>query len=194
MLSPRKKYIYGAILGLAGIGFVVDRIIGPGPEAAGANEPAVESPKTPAPSPSVAPAAGNNSPSTRNETPVAPEPLSPAAQGIKRLPEIAEVRDLFRPVALESASSEVEQARRQEAEVDVAAAFIAGHRLEGTYRDGTTRVAMVNGRPLRPGQVLGGFRLERVDSFQAVFRKDGREAVLTMPENGAGPETRGTGN
>jgi hypothetical protein len=193
MLSPRKKYIYGAIFGVACVGFMIDRMIGPGPEEAGAKETTTGSSKAPAPSPSANTADGSKPSAVRNETSVAPEPVSPAAQGIKRLPEITQVRDLFRPMAAETAPSEAEQVRRQETEADVVAAFVAAYRLQGTFHDGAVRVAMVNGRTLRPGQVIGGFRLEQVETFRVVFRKDGREAVLAMPENGTGPETRGSG-
>lgn len=190
MLSPRKKCIYGTVFGLAAIGFVVDRIIGPGPEEAGAKEPSAVSAKAAAPAPVAAPATGKST-SARNEPSVVPESAGRAAQEIRRLPDIAEVRDLFRATPPTSPTSETEQAREEKAEADVVAEFIAGHRLEGTFDDGTIRVAMVNGRTLRPGQVLGGFRLERVEAYQAVFQKDGREAVLALPGTEAGPETKG---
>ena len=193
MLSPRKKYIYSAIFGLACVGFVIDRIIGPGPAEAGAKETATEPNKPPVPVVPAIPTDATTPSSARNETPAASAPASPAAQGIKRLPEIGQVRDLFRPPVEEAASSEAERARQKEVEVDVVAAFVAAHRLQGTIRDGAVRLAMVDGRSLGPGQVLGGFRLERVEAFRAVFMKDGRQAVLSLPETGAGPETRGTG-
>ncbi|MBP7933282.1 MAG: hypothetical protein KA354_01425 [Phycisphaerae bacterium] len=183
MLSPRKKYIYGTIFGLACIGFAVDRIIGPGPEEAGAREAAAGPAKAAAPSSAATAAGGTKSPPAPSEAAAAAEPISPAAQRIRNLPEITEVRDLFRPTATEPALSETEQAREQDAELDEVAAFVTAHRLEGTFNDGRNRMAMVNGRALRPGQVLDGFRLEKVEPYRAVFRNRDREAVLTMSQD-----------
>ncbi|HOW72017.1 MAG TPA: hypothetical protein PKY77_15565 [Phycisphaerae bacterium] len=191
MLSPRKKYIYGTIFGLACIGFVVDRIIGPGPEEAGARETAAGPAKAAAPAPAATAAGGTKSPSAQSEAMAAPEPTSPAAQRIRDLPEIAEARDLFRPTATEPALSETEQAREQNAELDEVAAFVAAHRLEGTFNDGRLRMAMVNGRTLRPGQVLDGFRLDKVEPYRAIFRNRDREAVLTMSQDSPRMQQKG---
>lgn len=60
-------------------------------------------------------------------------------------------------------------------------AFVAENRLQGTFAAGASILAIVNGRVLRVGDEIEGFRLERVLRTAAEFRRGTDRVTLSLP-------------
>ena len=181
MQAERRTYALAAVLVVAVIVLIVDRAMKSGPESASAIEitrpiPEAGGRKLP---PAAAPGAGG--PAAKSS-----EPGSAGEDWLRRLPDEPEVRDLFRSL---TARPEADGSAAHDTP-DPVERFCAAHRLEATFQDGGVGCAVVNGRVVRGGQNIGGFRLVAVDAFRAVFRRGRLEAVLTMDVPASSPETR----
>ncbi|MEQ9096135.1 MAG: hypothetical protein RIE32_07720 [Phycisphaerales bacterium] len=65
-------------------------------------------------------------------------------------------------------------------------AFLSQHQLSLVLLSGDTSVAMVNGKPVRLGEEIEGYRLIRVDSRSAVFQSGTQTAELSLPKQTSG--------
>jgi hypothetical protein len=177
----RRTCVLAGIFVLALIALIVDRWMTGGPESASAEE--VERPasrtETRKPPDVAAPRAA------RADAAVVEPPSS--VGWLNGLPDAPDVRDLFAPA---KASAKAEADGAEDGTADPVAGFVASHRLEATFQDGAVGCAVVDGRVVRRGQGVDGFRLVSVDAFRAVFRRGGNEAILTMNAAITGPETR----
>jgi hypothetical protein len=177
--ASRRTYALTSVSILAVIALIVDRAMTNGPQSASAY--AIDRPAAGAARKATAAA-----PPRAASADAAPGPTTRPDDWLGRLPDAPEVRDLF---ATAKALGE-NGAGAVAPSVDPAAEFVAAHRLEATFRDASLGCAVVDGRIVRRGQKTDGFTLVAVDAFQAVFRQGQHEAVLTMEQPTAGPETR----
>ncbi|MGB9626319.1 MAG: hypothetical protein ACPMAQ_15815 [Phycisphaerae bacterium] len=175
MRNRRKAYIYGGILALAVLALLIDRAMYTAPQGVSAAE---VPPSTPAKA-SAADAARPPAPDAPRRT-AAPALPNAAARWLHDLPDVPEVRDLFAPSNLFPPRSEAPEAETDVKHKDPVAEFVASHRLSATFRDGRSTCAVVDGRVLRPGHQLDGFRLVSVDSFRATFVQGSLQAVLRL--------------
>jgi hypothetical protein len=182
-LTRQRKAILG-VLGLSGLSLVMDRAFF-APAEAGADsvvEPA-EADLPQRTDPAVAPVALADS-----GTP----PLRSAAAQAARLREAAErfhldpraIDDVFRPRWLAMPAAPAAEAVES---LTDAAAFVAQHRLSAVMGSGPNGHAIVNGRLLRVGEVMGGYRLEGVGERLARFSSDGETAELRVDEPAVDP-------
>lgn len=176
MQSRRKTYIYVGTLALAVVGFLVDRALQSGPQDAAAREVQPKAHDKPPQTPLAARATQQN---TADSGTPAPSPDS-ASRWLRELPEVTEVRDPFASTNLFPPDAEATAEEAGGKARDPIADFITTHRLSATFRDDRSACAVVDGRVLRPGQQLDGFRLITVDPFRATFRQGNRQAVLPM--------------
>ena len=65
-------------------------------------------------------------------------------------------------------------------------AFVSQHQLSLVLLSGDTSVAMVNGKPVRLGEEIEGYRLISVDSRSAVFQSGTQTAELSLPKQTSG--------
>jgi hypothetical protein len=179
MRNRRKAYIYGGILALAVLVLLIDRAMRTAPQDVSAAE--VPPPATA--KDAAAAAARQPTPEVSLKT-AAPALPSAAARWLHDLPDVPEVRDLFAPSNLFPPRTEARESETDVKHKDPVAEFVASHRLSATFRDGRSACAVVDGRVLRPGHELNGFRLVGVDSFRATFVQGSLQAVLrlTTPE------------
>ena len=63
--------------------------------------------------------------------------------------------------------------------------FVGSHQLSLVMLSGETSVAMVNGKPVRLGDEVAGYRLTSVDSRSATFQAGERTARLMLPNQPA---------
>ena len=162
MRNRRKTYIYGGILALAVLALLIDRVMRTAPQGVSAAE-------VPSPTPARASAAARPPAPDVPQKTAAPALPSTAARWLHDLPDVPEVRDLFAPSNLFPPRSEAPESETDVKHKDPVAEFVASHRLSATFRDGQSACAVVDGRVLRPGHELDGFRLVNVDSFRATF-------------------------
>jgi len=173
MQKRRKTYVYGGVLALALLVLIIDRATRTAPK----DVSAAEVPPPDKASASVAPQP--TAPRVpEKDTPSAPPLL--AARWLRDLPDVPEVRDLFAPSNLLPPQTQPAEDAPHAPRKDTAAAFARNHRLSATFRDGRSACAVVDGRVLRPGHELDGFRLISVDSFRATFVQGNLEAVLRL--------------
>jgi len=171
---------------LACAAFIIDRACDSGPDqAAAANAPAGK--KT-----SKAPGRSPASPGPRNTAPPSTEPDDPAVKALARLPDLPEARDLFATADFTAQQQAFAGNAADDAPADPAVEFAVSHSLQATLQDGSDRVALVDGRILRPGQTLDGFRLLRVDPYRAIFRFRDVETPLLLKTDTKGPEKAGS--
>jgi hypothetical protein len=200
MRFSKQHKMYGVVLGLAAAALGADRLVFAKP-AGGATEAASAAVETARPA-RVATAAK-----------AAAAPAAPAAANVADRHEIAArldalarssgldvnaVADAFAPSAAwvkpvaAAAAPEVLAAEAMRAEeLARSTRFAQDHRLTAVMGGDRQGVAVVDGRPLRPGQVLDGFTLVAVSAktrdMKATFERGGRRVDLRLQEAGAGP-------
>lgn len=185
--SLRRMLVSGLLLSL-GV-WAADQLWGRGaPKAASAVPPsgAAAVPGNPAP------AGGATSADVRKALPLAtrllPRPYASLAERLASVPRDPFTPSPFLDALLNPAPAPAPAAALPPVE-DHAAAFRAGHQLEGVVI-GPQALAVVNGQVLRVGAMLDGWQLVRVERERVTFRKPGEklELVLVVPE----PRTSGT--
>lgn len=196
-LSKQHK-MYGAVLGLALAALGADRLMSTPTPAEPAEAYAVTkqaAPATAAPAKRTVAKAANAPAATVDDRRAISAKLDELAHGAG-LP-MGETRDAFvppaawvgSPVAVAAGASDEERARLAAEEKVRSAArerarkFVADHRLSAVM-DGTGRnaVAVVDGKPMRPGQTLDGFKLVSVSGHEskAVFETGGGGETIEL--------------
>ncbi len=169
MPARRKTLLYAGGLGLAIVGLIVDRALRQAPASASGE------PTRPPAGPAAAP------PPSAGRTDVTPTPWrSRAGDWLRQLPDVPEVRDVFDANSLGESDPERTAAGENGGPADPVAAFVASHHLGATFRDRENAYAIVNGRIVRIGQTVDGFRLITIDSFRATFTNGRAVAVLAL--------------
>jgi hypothetical protein len=164
MKLSKSKVISLAALGLAVAAMLVDRLV-VGPDAAAPKSAEATIASRPA-----APAA-----------PAAPATTVPASAPIRladRLKVLAEApnldplhaRDAFVPPESWLAQPKTPETAAAAPAADPAEKFIHEHKLTSVLTAGDGGIAMVNGKVLRVGQEVDGFKLVRLEPGCAVFR------------------------
>jgi len=173
-----QRWIYVGVLSLAAIAFVVDRVFLSEPENAYADEPL----------PSVTKAKAANKASSETEVPV--DELDPTLDRLEQLPEAMPGRDIF---SLSGAFLARRQKLEEEAlkaaeaaevpKVDPAETFAKEHTLQTTMVSSNLSMAVVDGKVIRIGETIDGFRLVQINSYQVKFKHhaDGATVVLSLP-------------
>lgn len=178
----RKTLTY-ASLAVAAAAFLVDRIFLGEPTAVQADVPVVES------TTSAAPTNGNRS-ATERRAAQPPGPPAPSAMTyLSRLPDAPDVpRDAFVPsAALLQHYHRIEEATRQEKQGQDSNApgsprlFVDTHRLQATFIGTEGMMAIVDGRIVRVGDEMDGFKIVRITADTAEFQREGHAAILRLP-------------
>ncbi len=178
-LTTQRK-VAMALLGTALVALVLDRtVLAPGGASAATPSPAASHPTVAATAPSgVTPAA---SPSGRSEN-------RSRAAGISSRLSIAldspkwtadQVVGSLRPSPEWTAPAGEPGAPAS----DRAGKFKASHQLRAVMsrRDAESRIALIDGRPMRVGEVLEGYTLVAVGARSAVFESGADRIVLSLP-------------
>lgn len=200
MKLTKTHKVYAAVLGLAVAAFAADRfVLSPAPEqaadaaadyrpaaapAAAARSHAAARPTTiPTTAPAVAVAAEESSTSGLAAR-------MQAVAGAKQL-AAAPVADAFKPdnswVPEVVVAKPVEAAKPTgpSAETLAAKEFAQGHQLTGVMNTRGGGVAVINGKMLRPGQTIDGFRLVSVKARSAQLRRGKASVELRIQDGGA---------
>jgi len=177
-MTRNKKTIYLALVVLAGGGFLIDRLFLGEPASADAEE-------TPSAPPNRAKPRRTH-PSRTPET--SPQVADRSLSWLERLSDPPLVRNVFSPsssmlrhyqkLRQEAKLKEEEDAGPQPGSPE---AFEASHVLQATFVSEGTRLAVVDGKVLRLGRVLDGYRLSGIDSQQATFRRGRDRVTLSIP-------------
>jgi len=116
---------------------------------------------------------------------------NPAADSLRRLPEVREVRDLFARQNLKAGrSGSPDDSAKDGIDSDPVADFLHTHELQATFQDGREVVALINRQVIRTGQAVDGFELVKVEPFRAIFRQQDLQAVLDLRLHPPGPKTQ----
>lgn len=177
-LSKQHK-IYAAVLGLAVSALAADQLM-TAPADAEAAEVAVAI--TPAPrsaqavSTTTAPAATQAAPVADTETLAARLQEVAAAAAV----DTQAVSDAFMPSQQwAKTDNPVEQAP----EIALAKTFLRQHRLTAVMKSGDGGVAVIDGKPFKPGQTVDGFRLVAVGERSAVLRRGVAKIELKLKQS-----------
>ena len=86
---------------------------------------------------------------------------------------------------LKAAAEQQEEAQEAHGQPESTPAdeFAAAHQLEAVLISETGQLAIVDGRPIRVGESLDGFRLAGVETLAAVFERDGQRVRLSIPQS-----------
>ena len=173
-----KRWIYVGVLALAAIAFVVDRVFLGEPESASADEPL----------PLATKAKVARDPLTEPEEPVGP--IDPTLDRLEQLPEAVPERDVFslsgaflaRQKELEEEAAKATEAQEIQ-KIDPAETFAKQHTLQTTLLGPDLSMAMIDGKVVRVGDTLDGFRLVQINSYRVKFRHgvSGAVVVLSLP-------------
>jgi len=178
-LNKERKVLLG-LLGSAGLILVVDQVLLGPPQGANASQ------TTPAAPPSSTPVAQTNDTAERQPSALQlsrdsselvdswNERLTEATTDI---PIEAEVTDPF---------AAVDQYESETTGFMTPQTFQQQHKLSSVITSDDTGVAMINGKPLRIGQVIEGYRLISVDDRSAELRAGDQVVRLVLPKQGAG--------
>jgi hypothetical protein len=187
MTLSRKHKLLFAVLGVAVAALLVDWLFlrdettGPSQAQASVNAPAVvpeAAPPDPVPEP---PAAAAATPDT--EQPPLADRLRKVAETLGLDP--TDMRDAFVPP--EDWLSELKPPEAVAPQRDLAGEFAQEHRLTSVILIGTGGSAVVDGRAIRVGQELDGFRLTRLTPGGAVFQSGDSQVELRLRPVGDTP-------
>lgn len=173
-----KRWIYVGTLALAVIGFVVDQVFLAEPENASAAEPLQLVKKT---------AVASNTPSATEEP---GGEVDPTLDRLEQLPEAVPGRDVFslsgafldRQKKLEEEAAQAAKAA-EIPKVDPTETFAEQHTLQTTMVSRNLSLAVIDGKMVRVGDTLDGFRLVQIDSYRVKFQHNlsGSTVVLSLP-------------
>ncbi|GMU20027.1 MAG: hypothetical protein AMXMBFR13_01280 [Phycisphaerae bacterium] len=171
----RKRRIYVGLTVAAVAIFLVDRIFLGEPAEAEAKQTRPNSgPRRPSKTPSA-------------NTPTGPR--DPSLRWLERLTSVNTQRDLFSPSPelLLHYRRETEQAEQLAGGVRGAPqpgsweAFVEQHQLQATVVTPGSMLAVVSGKPLRLGDSIEDFRLEKVEPDRAEFSRGRERVTLLLP-------------
>jgi hypothetical protein len=169
----RKQKIYGAVMLLSAVGFLVDRAIRSAPAPAAAEQPVAPDPAGPARQTKV---------TAQNAAPALVE--DPSLAYLEKMSNAWSGRDIFTPTTNMLLHyrqiTEAQQNAEQGPAPDPAGEFAAAHRLEATFIAPEGAMAMVSGQLVHVGDSIAGFRVVRIEPRQVELRRGNDRAVLTI--------------
>ncbi len=173
-----KRTILLTVMGVALLAFLVDRFLLGEPAAAGAVE--IDSPSDM----SESLAEGTHQIEGSEE----PLPADPALDWLARLDPAEETpRDVFVPsemmktyLSLQAETTPDEREDRENAKEDLAAKFVATYQLQGTSLSEDAMIAVINGRMVRIGDIIGGFQVVHIGSQHVVCVRQDLRVELRM--------------
>ena len=175
MVGKTKKRMYFGLLIAVGGAFILDRTFHGQPASA------------PAETSSCPPKAAKL---PKPEPPDAAEPAETADRSLTWLEQLGEqrsARDAFAPSAgmlmhYEKLRRVAELEEQQQGPTPGSPeAFQAEHELQGTFVSREAMLAVVDGRLLRSGDTIDGFRLAKVEPYRAEFRRGRHRVTLSIP-------------
>lgn len=179
MKLGKKQTVYGAVLAVAGVAFVIDRVLFTPPGADGATTAAV----------TVKPALAEQTTVPAGPAMESPQaiPAGWLAQRLRATDAQSEgdVRDVFAaPASWRPAKAAAPVAAAQKARL-FAEAFRHDHHLGGIVIDGRNSRAVVDDRLIPVGQSFDGFRLVSLNRDSAQFVRGDEQVLLTLPDAGS---------
>lgn len=178
MKLTKQTKVYAGILGLGLIALVADRALF---TPAGASAAVEATPLNSAPAADIVaarpatPVASTSDDAASVGTATISERLRVVAKEAEKAPEFS--GDAFAPPVTTGQSAPAARVAPASAEL-----FKAQYRLTGLVHSGNTGAAIIDGKPVRVGESIGGFTLTRVDASGATFELDGQQVTLTAPE------------
>lgn len=166
-LSKQHK-IYAAILGLAVAALAADQFVmapPPAEEVAAAPVTPQRTERKPA-APSTMPAVAS-APAEAGNAAIAQRLKTVAAQ--QGAPTTA--ADAFTPSTSWVHVPEKKQEAAVSPDIELAKQFLRQHRLTAVMKSGGGGIAVIDGKPYKPGQQIDGFRLASVGERSAVLRR-----------------------
>ena len=186
MKLTKQRKIYLAILALALVALAVDRLLSPsGGTAPSEARASSDAPAAQRPAPE---ARKPEAKATAKDAPSASSVLADRLEEMRRekgldLADAAAVPDAFTAPKSWPAVSGAGQATPRQS---LAEKFAASHRLEAVMLGSESNYAVVNGRCLRVGETLDGFRLVAIGKQSATFDSEGLQVRLTLEKSDAG--------
>jgi len=173
-MTGQRKKAYLALLGLAAVGLLIDRLFleSPvtGPDSASA-EQVPGSERRPAPAGDSLDALGI--------------PELPFPANLQRFSPKGDIPDLFAdPDEKGDAAAATDNAKVKE-DAEAAAAKIAGM-LQGVFVQGDVQYAVVGGRMLKRGENIDGCTLAEISGTRVKFVCVDREVIATVPTTAGG--------
>lgn len=165
-MNPRKKKCYLLLVGLSGVGLIVDSLI-------------------PTDSATV-PAAARAAPARPIVNPASEAlpliPRLPFPRSLRTWDRSSGIRDIFLPPQMESkATDEGQSPDETPSQVDDEThrqSFASRHALHAVMVTGSLRIAVVDGTWVRVGESFDGCKLERISNNQALFSCDAGYVTL----------------
>ena len=186
----KERIVLLAVLAVGGAALLIDRMVfsNPGPSQAAANAVTTASV-------TVAPSAGvSTSASAVSEQSEDSPASNVTALLARRLEDVARtqsqggrsVRDAFAvsPAWVQVQTQEAAQLEQVNVEVD---RFAREHKLNAVLARENGAIAIVDGQPLKVGQVVDGFTLEEIHQRSAVFSQGGHRTELSLSGRGELP-------
>jgi hypothetical protein len=191
-LSSKRWAFLGMTL-ISAISFLVDQVFLSAPEsavadvAAGITGTSEDAPDKPAKKKGV-PAA--------NAAPAEVELADPSLPYLDKLPQLSFQRDIFTPspemLKYYQALEEQESggAAVKGPKPNSPAAFEAEHQLQATFSSPEGAMAVIDGKVLRVGSEISGFRLTRIGPYHAEFKRnqDRVQLYIPMPDSQQGKQ------
>lgn len=178
-LNKERKVLLG-LLGSAGLILAADQILLGPPQGASASQ----TPATSQPTPTPAPPPIDSTEGRDAKIEMASVPVELVDTWNARLreattdnPLAADIADPFRAV---------EHFEPETSVLMTPQAFQEQHKLSSIMTGGDIGVAMINGKPVRLGQTVEGYRLIRVNDRSVEFRAGEEIVRLVLPKQGTG--------
>ena len=189
MKMTRERKIYGALLCLGVAALAADKLFFSPAEAPAASllvqnngpRPAVVAHNKPV----VAPAA---EPQPKDQPLMGLGALADRMRGMaeaERL-DLADAKDAFRPPVAWVGNIAVPTQTQQQSGLgpgDAISAFREKHHLIAVLKSSKGGMAILDGKSVRPGQSVDGFKLLRVCENSAVFESNGKTVEMQLPVN-----------
>jgi len=182
VLTKERKVLLG-LLGSAGLILVVDQLLLGPPQNASANSAEAPMPASPTPAAPTQP------------TPASTNDLDQSQHlNDKTAPKVAQWNDRLEQIVVASEQSPDDidpfsmRPRVRDTPTDIVdpETFEVRYVLSAVMTSEEGGIAMVNGKSVRVGQEIAGYRLMRVDARSAEFHAGDRVAVLKLPVRGLG--------
>ncbi len=176
-MSRPKKPLYFAVMIVGGVALFVDRCVLSDDAATLRKTPASARADSPAP---LAP------PDENLETTLS-IPELPFPRGLKPFDPATDMRDLFAPLPQDTDGDLNSSAPDKDRPLSAGGpgplnseTFVAQHHLDGVMNDQRLKIAIVDGRWVRPGEKIDGCTLTKLEGTRVSFECSDGEAVLQL--------------
>jgi len=173
MTLTKKKKSYGCVLMLAVLGFIIDRCFFSPPAASASllvKPTAMLAPQLPATKPPTAKPAAAPADDLHD--------FSDLSERLRHAAAAAPQRDPFAPTGVWLDRIERKSREGKPTPVDE---FQKRHHLTAIMIGGHANIAIIDGKPVEPGQSVDGFRLTTLHNQSAEFESSGDKVILKLP-------------